>query len=159
MQIIITGKSGTLPQEDRIMSEKDVIEKYPDTGVNVKIKLAFMWTALMFFYIYNDILSFFQPGHVADLVEGQLEGVVFNQAFLVGAAALMALPGLMVILSVVLKARPNRIVNIVFGIFHILVLAGTQFVGESAVWIYWRMYEVIEGILLVLIIVTAWRWK
>jgi hypothetical protein len=137
---------------------KDTTSTLEDSKVNVKVKLALLWAALMFFYIYNDILSFFQPGHVADLVEGQLEGVQFTQSFLIGAALLMALPSLMIILSLTLRAGLNRWVNIFAGIFHLLVLVGTQFVGESKVWIYWRLYELLEAVFIVLIIWTAWKW-
>jgi hypothetical protein len=126
--------------------------------VNVKAKLALLWVALMFFYIYNDLFSFMQPGHVAQLVEGHLEGVQFTQTLLIGAAVLMALPSIMVVLSLTLKARANRLVNIIAGIFHILVLLGTQVVGEGEVWYYWRLYELLEALFLVLIIWTAWKW-
>lgn len=129
-----------------------------DRTVNVKVRLALMWVALMFFYIYNDIFSLFQPGHVADLVEGQLEGVLFTQSLLFGAAVLMAFPSFMVLMSLTLKARTNRLLNIVFGILHILVLIGTQFVGEGETWYYWRFYEVLEALFLILIIRTAWKW-
>ncbi len=126
--------------------------------VNVKIKLALLWVALMFLYVYNDIFSMFQPGHVADMVEGQLEGVEFTQTLLFGAALLMAFPSFMVLLSLTLKARANRLVNIIAGIFHILVLVGTQFVGDSETWFYWRFYELLEVVFLALIIWTAWKW-
>jgi hypothetical protein len=46
--------------------------------VNVKANLALLWVALMFFFIYNDLFSLMQPGHVADLVEGHLEGVQYE---------------------------------------------------------------------------------
>ncbi len=126
--------------------------------VNVKVKLALFWIALMFLYIYNDILSIYQPGHVADLAVGHSEGIIFTELMLFGAAVLMALPGLMVLLSVSLKARSNGIVNITMGIFHILVLAGTQFIGDEEPWWYWRFYELLEVIVLLLIIRLAWRW-
>ena len=129
-----------------------------DRKVNVKAKLAFLWVALMFLYIYNDIFSLYQPGHVADLVEGELEGVQFTQTLLFGAAILMALPSFMVLLSLTLKARANRLVNIIIGIFHVLVLVGTQFVGEGETWYYWRLNELFEAVFLVLIIWTAWKW-
>lgn len=129
-----------------------------DRKVHVKVKLALFWVALMFFYIYNDIFSMYQPGHVADLLQGHLEGVHFSQPMLFGAAALMALPSLMIFLSLTLKARANRVVNIVFGIFHVLVLVGTQFVGEGGTWFYWRLYEVLQALLLILIVLTAWKW-
>ena len=57
------------------MNTNDTGSMLEDKKVNVKAKLALLWVALMFFYIYNHIFSLFQPGHVADLVEGQLEGV------------------------------------------------------------------------------------
>lgn len=129
-----------------------------DKKVNVKVKLALLWVALMFLYIYNDIFSMYQPGHVAELFEGHLEGVQFNQTLLFGAAILMALPSIMVLLSILLKAGVNRLVNIILGIFHILILIGTQFVGEGETWYYWRFNELLQAIFLVLIIRTAWKW-
>ena len=129
-----------------------------DRKVNVKVKLALLWVALMFFYIYNDIFSLWQPGHVAELVEGQLEGVQFTQLILFGGAILMAFPSFMVLMSLTLKARANRLVNIVIGILHVLVLIGTQFVGEGETWYYWRLYELLEALFLALIIWTAWKW-
>jgi hypothetical protein len=138
------------PKNNTIMLE--------DRKVNVKVKLALLWVALMFLYIYNDIFSLYQPGHVAELVEGQLEGVQFTQLVLFGAAILMAIPSFMVLMSLTLKARANRLVNIVFGILHLLVLIGTQFVGEGETWYYWRLYELLEALFLALIIWTAWKW-
>ncbi len=125
--------------------------------VNVKVKLALLWIALMFFYIYNDVFSFWQPGHVAELIEGQLEGVVFTQEILFGAAILMALPSIMVFLSLTLKAKLNRLVNIIVGIFHIIVLVGSLFVG-GGIWAYYALYMVFEAVFIVLIVWTAWKW-
>jgi len=140
------------------MKTKQTTNMLEDRKVNVKAKLAFLWAALMFLYIYNDLFSFMQPGHVAQLVEGHLEGVQFTQPMLFGAAVLMAFPSFMVLLSLTLKARVNRLVNIVVGIFHVLVLVGTQFVGEGETWFYWRFYELLELLFLGLIIWTAWKW-
>jgi hypothetical protein len=141
------------------MNTQETTTMLEDRKVNVKAKLALLWVALMFFYIYNDFFSLYQPGHVAELVEGNLGGVQFTQAFLFGAAVLMAFPSFMVLLSLTLKARANRLVNIIVGIFHVLVLLGTQFVGEGGeVWFYWRLYELLEAVFLALIIWTAWKW-
>ena len=129
-----------------------------ENKVNIKVKLALYWVALMFLYIYNDIFSIYQPGHVADLFDGHMEGVQFTPMMLFGAAVLMAFPGFMVFLSLTTRARVNRLVNIILGIFHILVLVGTQFVGEGETWYYWRLYEILEAFFLVLIIWTAWKW-
>jgi hypothetical protein len=53
--------------------------------VNVKIKLARLWVALMFFYLYRDVLGFMEPGHVEDLMTGELAGVRMTEAVLLGA--------------------------------------------------------------------------
>jgi hypothetical protein len=153
-KLIVLGRI----QKEGNVNAKKTNGMLDDRKVNVKVVLALLWVALMFFYIYNDIFSMYQPGHVADLVEGHLEGVVFTRTMLVGAVGLMALPIFMILLSLTLKARANRWVNIVAGIFHILVLLGTQFVGDGGTWLYWRIYEVLECLLLVLIIRTAWKW-
>jgi hypothetical protein len=79
-----------------------------DKKVYVKVKLALLWVALVFLYIYNEILSLYRPGHVVGLFEGQLEGVEFTQSLLIGAAIIMALPSFMVLLSLTLKARVDR---------------------------------------------------
>ncbi|MFN2136098.1 MAG: DUF6326 family protein [Candidatus Promineifilaceae bacterium] len=140
------------------MKTEQTASMLEDRRVNVKVKLALLWAALMFFYIYNDIFSLFQPGHVAELVEGQLGGVQFTQTVLFGATVLMAFPSFMILLSLTLKARINRVVNIVVAILHIFVLLGTQFVGEGETWLYYRFYELLEAVFLVLIIWTAWKW-
>ena len=129
-----------------------------DREVNIKTRLALLWVALMFFYIYNDLFSIWQPGHVADLVDGHIEGIHFDQTILFGGAVLMAFPSFMIVLSLTLKARVNRLVNIIMGFFQILVLVGTQFVGDSEPWYFWRLYEFLELAFLALIIHTAWKW-
>ena len=137
------------------MSVQETKTKLEDRQVNVKAKLALLWVALMFLYIYNDIFSIYQPGHVADLLDGHLEGVHFTQEMLIGAVLLMAVPSIMVLLSVTLKASIVRWLNILVGAFQLLVLLGTQFVGEGETWIYWRIYEVLEAAFLAFIVWTA----
>ena len=140
------------------MKTKKDTRSLDDKKVNVKVKLALLWVGLMFLYIYNDIFSMYQPGHVTELFEGHLEGVQFTQTLLFGAAVLMAFPSFMVLLSLILKARVNRLVNTIVGVFHILILIGTQFVGEGETWLYWRFNELLEILFLVLITWTAWKW-
>ncbi len=140
------------------MNTQETTTMLEDRKVNVKAKLALLWVALMFFYIYNDLFSLYQPGHVAQLVEGHLEGVQFTQTILFSGAVLMTFPSFMVLLSLTLRARANRLVNIIVGILHVLVLLGTQFVGEGETWFYWRLYELLEAVFLALIIWTAWKW-
>ena len=127
-----------------------------DFDVNVKIKLAGLWVALMFFYLYRDVLGFMEPGHVEDLLAGELAGVRMTQAVLLGSAVLMAIPSIMVFLSLVLRARANRWANIILGIVHIGILLSTFFVGQISA--LYAFYAVVEFLLIVLIVWHAWQW-
>ena len=128
-----------------------------DIKINVKVKLALFWVALMFFYLYNDLFSFFKPGTVEELFGGSLEGIVFTQELLFGAALLMALPSIMIFLSLTLKAKLNRMVNIIVGIFHMVVLVGTMLVPGD-LWVFYATYMVFEAVFIILIVWHAWKW-
>jgi hypothetical protein len=127
-----------------------------DVAISVKIKLAALWAALMFFYLYRDVLGFMEPGHIEDLLAGELGGVPITEAVLLGSAALMAIPSAMVFLSLALKAGVNRWVNVVLGIVHIAILAGTFFVEEIST--LYAFYAMVEFLLIVLIVWHAWKW-
>jgi len=127
-----------------------------DFDVNVKIKLAGLWVALMFFYLYRDVLGFMEPGHVEDLLAGELAGVRMTQAVLLGSAVLMAIPSIMVFLSLALRAQVNRWANIILGIAHMGLLLGTFFVGQIST--LYAFYGIVEFLLMVLIVWHAWKW-
>jgi len=130
---------------------------FEDTRINTKIKLSILWIALMFFYAYNDILSFFQPGIVNELTTGEIEGIQMSQTFLIGAAILMSIPIIMIMLSLSLQAKTNRRTNIGIGIFHAVVLVGTVF-APGEIWIYYAYNMIAEGLIIALIVWTAWTW-
>ena len=69
-----------------------------DVKVDVKPKLSALWVALMFFYVYADILLFYRQGHVAGLIAGKAGGMDITPAFVLGSAIVMAIPSLMVFL-------------------------------------------------------------
>ena len=127
-----------------------------DVQINVKTKLSALWVALMFFYLYRDVLGFYAPGHLEALMAGEVAGIQITQVFLLGSAVLMAIPSLMVFLSLALRARANRWTNIILGIAHIAILAGTSFIGElSPLYLF---YVIVEFVLMALIVWHAWKW-
>ncbi|NVM19321.1 MAG: hypothetical protein HWN80_16565 [Candidatus Lokiarchaeota archaeon] len=127
-----------------------------DVKINVKFKLSALWIALMFFYIYADILGFYAPGHIAALMTGEIGGIQITQEFLLLSAILMVIPSLMVFLSLSLPAKANRVANIIIGIVLALVLGMTFFVGEISA--YYLLFGILEGVDLVLIVWKAWNW-
>jgi hypothetical protein len=51
----------------KMNSEKKTETIFEDVKINVKIKLSFIWVALLFFYLYNDVFTLLQPGINTDL--------------------------------------------------------------------------------------------
>ena len=148
------GKKSKKEGMDQYVKTKPILE---DVKIDVKIKLAFLWVALSFLYIYNDIFTLLQAGNIAQLINGEIDGIQFNQMVLFGSAVLMAIPIFMVILSLTMKANVNRKVNISLGIFHEVVLV-SSLLAPGELWAYYALYMIFEGLFLALIIWYAWKW-
>jgi len=127
-----------------------------DVKVNVRIKLSALWITLMLFYIYADILGFYTPGIIESVVAGEIGGVQITEGFLFMMAIWMAIPSVMVFLSLTLKVNVNRWVNILVGILSIIALAATFFVGEFSA--RYTFQAILEGVLIASIVWQAWRW-
>ena len=50
------------------MNTKSGTKIFEDVKINVKIKLAALWVALMFLYVYADILGFYAAGHIEEVI-------------------------------------------------------------------------------------------
>jgi hypothetical protein len=127
-----------------------------DTPVSVKIKLAALWAALMFLYTYGDILGFYTPGTIEHLIAGRAGNVQITDGFLVIMAFWMALPSVMVFLSMAMKASVNRWLNIVLGVLSLLALAATFLAGEIS--LRYAIQAGVEAVLIVAIVWNAWTW-
>ena len=71
----------------------------------VKLTLASLWTSLMIMYLYADLFSLYKPGHISHMVEGFMGPLQANQANLLLASMLMAVPALMIPFSILLKIK------------------------------------------------------
>ena len=127
-----------------------------DVKVNVKIKLSALWASVMFLFAYVDIMGKYEPGHLEDAIAGKVAGFQITQGWLLGVTIMMAIPSLMVFLSVALKPNVNRWVNIVVAIFKIIVVVGSLFIGVP--WGYYIFGSILELFLLSLIVWNAVKW-
>ncbi|GAA0948111.1 hypothetical protein GCM10009554_45390 [Kribbella koreensis] len=124
--------------------------------VPVRAKLAAAWTSFMFLYAYVDILNFFTPGVIKDILDGKVFEFDLSQTFSTAALALVAIPILMVVLSMMLPAGANRITNLIVASVYVPVSA-FNVVGESWTYFY-GLGVVLELVLLALILRYAWTW-
>ncbi|PKW26347.1 DUF6326 family protein [Phycicoccus duodecadis] len=126
--------------------------------IPVQAKLAAAWTSFMFLVIYIDYFHLYQPGEI-DVIRGgdifvfEITGTLVTIFF-----ALIAVPTLMVLLSVTLPARVNRATNLVVAALFIPICAFNA-AGSSWDWaLYYAVTIGVEVAILAFILRSAWRW-
>ncbi len=127
-----------------------------DQPISVRAKLAAAWTGIMFLYAYVDIIAFFKPGVVDDILAGKVWEFDVSQPLLTTFLALMAIPIFMIVLSMTLPARANRITNLVVASVQV-PYAAFNVAGESWTYFY-GLGVVLEVVLLALVLRYAWTW-
>ena len=127
-----------------------------DVKINIKIKLSVLWATVMFLFIYVDIFGNFKPGVLEDIMSGEVAGMQINHVWLLGATIMMSIPALMVFLSMALKPKINRWVNIIVATLFIVIGLGSLFIDVP--WVFYVYGTMLEIVLLLLIIRYAWKW-
>ena len=87
-----------------------------DLRLPVQAKLAAAWTSFMFLYIYVDYFHLHKPGVIDNLRAGVVFQFDISPTLLTVMLASVAIPALMVMLSMTLPARVNRATNLVVAI-------------------------------------------
>jgi hypothetical protein len=127
-----------------------------NTQVPVQVKLAAAWTSFMFLYIYVDYFHLYKPGVIDDILAGVVWEFQISQTLLTVFLAAIAVPSLMIVLSVILPARANRVINLVVASVYI-PFSMFNAVGES--WTYFYGLSIgLEVLLLAFILRSAWTW-
>lgn len=126
-------------------------------AVLVRMKLATLWTCLMFMYVYVDILSLYKPGTVEDILVGKVWEFDISQGWAFGALALMTVPILMIYVSVTARAVTCSAMNVVVGVLYAIISIGSA-LGEP--WVYFFGFgALVEVALLVVVIRSALTWR
>jgi len=127
-----------------------------DVKINVRMKLSALWVALMLVYIYCDIYSLYRTGQIEEMISGRMGPFPVTQGSLLSASILMMIPAVMVFLSLTLKPKINRWVNIILGVLYTFVNI-SNLIGET--WVYYIFSGVVEIVLTLLIVGYAWKWR
>jgi len=108
----------------------------------------------MFCYIYGDYFGLYVPGKLSGMINGDGPIGHVSQSTLIITSILLAVPGLMVFLSLVLPAAICRWGNIVLGVFYIAVMALTM----PGAWSFYMLLGVVEIAVGLLTVWYAWSW-
>lgn len=126
-----------------------------DTRVHVKIRISALWASLMFCFIYMDFFSLYQPGTLQDMLAGKMGPLgPTTQGILLGTTAMVAIPSVMIFLSLVLRPGLNRWLNIILGVLYTLISLSTI----PGAWAFYISLCLIEATLAVLVVWSAWTW-
>ncbi|MHA7268429.1 DUF6326 family protein [Arthrobacter sp. HLT1-20] len=129
-----------------------------DQRMPVQARLATAWTSFMFLVIYVDYFALYKPGFIDDLRVGVVFEFDTSPALMTAFLALIAIPSLMVALSMMLPAKVNRATNVVVASLYIPVSMYNA-VGESWSWAsFYGLSIGIEVLLLAYILRSAWTW-
>lgn len=136
------------------MTEQSADADLEDVKIPVRFKLFALWSSVMFFYIYGDYFELYQPGKLQGMIGGKMAFGLISQEILLGMSALLAIPALMVFLSLVLPPRMNRWMNIVLGAVYTVVMV----LAIQGAWHFYVFYGLLEITLTSLIVWFAWTW-
>ena len=127
-----------------------------DQRLPVRAKLVAAWTSFVLLYAYVDILGFYTPGTITDILRGKVHTFDLSQTFSISALTLVSVPIFMVVLSAVLAPRANRTTNLVVAAVYVPV---TVFNVAGGFYLYYYgLGVVLELVVLALIVRYAWTW-
>jgi hypothetical protein len=138
------------------MENKSSVFTYQNIEVDIKIKLAGLWTTLMFCYIYGDYFELYTPDKVNGLISG--DNMLDTPVKLFIATCVMLVPSLMIFLSLMLRPTINRWLNIIFGIVYTTIGILIAFVSISDWYAFYVFLSLIEAIIVAIIIWLAVFW-
>lgn len=128
---------------------------YRDSGrIDTRLRISALWIAMLFVFAYVDLFSLYRPDVRSDLEAENLGGFDIDQTFLFLTTLYIVIPSLMVYLTLIMRPRTNRVVNIVVAAVYGLTVIGGA-VGE---WNYYLLGSGVEVILLALVLHHAWTW-
>jgi hypothetical protein len=119
---------------------------------DTQIKLSAVWVALMLTYLLGDVLRVFAGDFEPGKIGGDFE---MTQMMWVGMAALMLIPILMVVLTIILPQPINHWANIIIAVFFFLF----NLVGLPSYPSLYDKFLIVVGLgFNVLTVWFAWRW-
>ncbi|KFF11460.1 DUF6326 family protein [Flavobacterium hydatis] len=139
------------------MSAKEInTGGFEDFKVNVRIKLSALWASVMFCYIYGDYFSLYVPNKIQGFVSG--DNILDNPVKLFAATILMVIPSLMIFLSILLKPKLARLLNIIFGIIYTAIMLLIAATTIAPWWAFYVFLALVESVITILIVWQAYKW-
>lgn len=119
------------------------------------VALSLLWTSLMFLYIYNDYFSLYSPHTIEGMMAGRIGPLgPATEPVMIGVSLMLAVPALMIFVSVALAPVLSRWLNVVLGLAYTAIEVMT-FIGSRP---FYQIVVALEIALTALIVWRALRW-
>lgn len=128
--------------------------QYQDHPIHPRVKIAALWAAMLFIFLYVDLISMYRADIRADIEAGKVFAFTIEQGVLLGMTVYILIPSLMLFLSLVLPVRVARTTNVVLAVLYAITVVG----GAIGEWNYYIFGSVAEVALLAAIGYYAWTW-
>lgn len=126
--------------------------------IRVQAKLAAAWGTLIYLILYIDYFHLYQPGEIDDIRGGFIFAFDISGGLISIFFVMIAIPGLMVMLSMALPARVNRATNLVVASLQIPLMV-FNIVGSPSDFVFYYILTIgVELLILFYILRTAWTW-
>ena len=124
--------------------------------LNIKIKLSALWTSVVFCYLYGDYFELYTPEKVDGLLTGS--NVLDSPSKLLIASITLAIPSVMVALSILLNPKVNRFLNVFFGIVFTLMMILIGINSMTPWYSFYVFLAFLESLITFSIVWFAWKW-
>jgi len=127
--------------------------------VNPRIRLSFLWTAIIALYIYADFFNLMTPNSIQHMMDLKTPLGATTPEILIGFSILLIIPALMIPacfwFNPLLTKWFNIVFGIVYGLISLLILI-TEFGSEWQK--FFVLYQCVELIVFASIVYTAIKW-
>ncbi len=134
-------------------------ESLTNFKINIKIKLASLWTSLMFLYIYADYFQLMTPGKLEGMMNLQTPVGPTSPGILMIFSLILIIPALMIFLSIFLQPQLNKWLNIILAFVYACISVLIIVSSITDEWhTFYVMFNFAELVIFAIIISQAWKW-
>ena len=118
-----------------------------------KLQLSALWLFTLLNVIFRDIHQFTMKSHLEMLLTGYYNGMKVTEKLMLIGGIVLEIPIAMVLFSLLLKRKYNRIANMV----AVIISAGLFLVEPPSDMDDW-FFKIVEFIAFMALFITAWKW-
>lgn len=112
----------------------------------------------MFLIIYIDYFHLYQPGEIDSIRGGVIFEFSISGTLMSIFFVIIAIPALMILLSITLPAQVNRVTNLVVAALYIPIV-GMNFLGAPEGYAFYYALTIgVEVLILAFVLRSAWTW-